>query len=78
MVSGKKLTHFEVAGPDGKFVPATAKVDGQTVVVQAKGVKNPVAVRFAWDNAAEPNLFNKAGLPASSFRSDNGPVTGQK
>lgn len=36
-------------------------------MVQAKEIKNPVAVRFAWDNIAEPNLFNKAGLPASTF-----------
>jgi len=43
-------------------------------VVSAKEVKKPVAVRFAWDNIAEPNLFNKAGLPASSFRTDNWPV----
>jgi sialate O-acetylesterase len=78
VVRGKALIHFEVAGPDGKFVPATAKIDGPTVVVQAKTVKNPVALRFAWNNAAVPNLFNKAGLPASSFRSDSGPVTGQK
>jgi sialate O-acetylesterase len=71
VAKGKALTHFEVAGPDGNFVPATARIDGSTVVVQAKGVKSPAAVRFAWSNTAEPNLFNKAGLPASSFRSDN-------
>lgn len=64
---GKELTHFEIAGPDQKFVKATASISGKTVVVQAKEVKNPVAVRFAWDNIAEPNLFNKAGLPTSSF-----------
>ncbi|CAN5741209.1 sialate O-acetylesterase [soil metagenome] len=78
VAKGKTLTHFEIAGSDGDFVPATAKIEGNTVVVQARGVKNPVAVRFAWGNAAEPNLFNKAGLPASSFRSDSGPVAGQK
>ncbi|QNF34769.1 sialate O-acetylesterase [Adhaeribacter swui] len=64
---GKALTHFEIAGSDNRFVPATAKISGKTVVVQAKEIKNPAAVRFAWDNIAEPNLFNKAGLPASTF-----------
>jgi sialate O-acetylesterase len=71
---GKELTTFEIAGADQKFVPATAKISGKTVVVQAKSVKNPVAVRFGWSNMAEPNLFNKAGLPASSFRTDDWPV----
>jgi len=71
IAKGKELTHFEIAGSDQKFVKATAKIDGKTVVVSAKEVKNPVAVRFAWDDIAEPNLFNKAGLPASSFRTDN-------
>jgi len=74
VAQGKELTHFEIAGPDQNFVPATAKISGNTVVVQAKSVKNPVAVRFGWSNTAEPNLFNKAGLPASSFRTDDWPV----
>ena len=64
---GKELTHFEIAGPDNRFVPASAKISGKTVVVQAPEIKNPVAVRFAWDNIAEPNLYNKAGLPTSTF-----------
>ncbi|MCC9167016.1 sialate O-acetylesterase [Pontibacter harenae] len=68
---GKKLTEFEVAGEDQKFVPATAKVVGNTVVVQAKSIKKPVAVRYAWSNTANPNLFNKDGLPASSFSTSN-------
>jgi len=68
---GKTLTHFEIAAEDGKFVPAVAKIDGSTVVVEGKGIKNPVAVRFAWDNIAEHNLFNKEGLPASTFRTDD-------
>lgn len=67
---GKELTHFEIAGEDKKFVVAKAKIEGNTIVVQAKEIKNPVAVRFAWSNTAEPNLFNSAGLPASCFRTD--------
>jgi sialate O-acetylesterase len=73
VVKGKGLTHFEIAGEDQKFVPATAKIDGKTIVVSAKEVKKPVAVRYAWSNTANPNLFNKAGLPAASFRTDSWP-----
>lgn len=68
---GDKLTHFEIAGENGKFVPAEASIDGKTVVVKATGVQTPTAVRFAWSNTAEPNLFNEAGLPASCFRTDD-------
>jgi sialate O-acetylesterase len=62
---------FMIAGEDRKFFPAVAKIDGGTVVVSAKEVKNPVAVRFSWDNTSIPNLFNKEGLPVSSFRTDD-------
>ncbi|SFV02182.1 sialate O-acetylesterase [Pontibacter akesuensis] len=74
VMKGKQLTHFEIAGEDQQFVPAKARVDGKTLVVSAPGVKKPVAVRFAWSNTAEPNLFNKEGLPASSFRTDDWPI----
>ncbi|GAA4438674.1 sialate O-acetylesterase [Pontibacter saemangeumensis] len=67
----KELPNFEVAGEDGKFVKADAKIDGSTVVVQAKSVKKPVAVRYEWSNTVTPGLFNKAGLPASTFRTEN-------
>jgi len=67
---GKPLTHFSIAGENKEFVDATAEIDGDTVVVSADGVANPVAVRFAWHQEAEPNLSNKAGLPASPFRTD--------
>jgi sialate O-acetylesterase len=68
---GGDPTQFQIAGEDQKFVPAIAKIDGGTVVVFAKEVKNPVAVRFCWDNLAVPNLFNKEGLPVTSFRTDH-------
>ena len=64
---GQPLTWFTLAGPDGKFVPAEAKIVGETVVVTAPGVDKPVAVRFAWHQLAQPNLFNAAGLPAEPF-----------
>jgi hypothetical protein len=65
---GKPLTGFEIAGADDKFVPAEATIDGDAVVVQAKGVDNPTQVRFGWSNTANPNLVNKEGLPASPFQ----------
>jgi sialate O-acetylesterase len=74
MVKGQQLGTFEIAGDDQQFVPAEAKIAGNTVLVWAKSVKKPVAVRYGWHNTAEPSLFNKAGLPASSFRTDTWPV----
>ncbi|GAB3529746.1 sialate O-acetylesterase [Pontibacter brevis] len=74
---GKTLPNFEIAGEDQHFVKADARIEGNTVVVQAKSVKKPVAVRYEWSNTVEPNLFNKAGLPASSFRTDNWPMKQQ-
>jgi sialate O-acetylesterase len=68
---GKPLTWFQIAGDDKKFVEAKADIDGKTVVVHADGVSKPVAVRFGWSQIAEPNLANKAGLPASPFRTDD-------
>jgi sialate O-acetylesterase len=70
----KPLSHFEIAGEDQKFVPAEAKIDGDSIVVSSDQVAKPVAVRFAWSKTAEPNLFNKAGLPASPFRTDDWPM----
>ncbi len=68
---GQEPTHFTIAGEDGEFVPATAKIEGETIVVSSDQVANPVAVRFAWRDDAEPNLVNMSDLPASPFRTDN-------
>jgi sialate O-acetylesterase len=68
---GEKLTHFRIAGKDKVFVEAEAEIDGNTIIVGANTVKAPVAVRFGWNNTAEPNLFNTEGLPASCFRTDD-------
>ena len=65
---GKPLNWFEIAGADGKFVPAEAVIDGKDVVVSAAGVPEPKNVRFAFSQIAEPNLMNKEGLPAGAFR----------
>lgn len=67
----QELTFFEIAGEDEKFVPAKAEIDGETVVVSSPDVPKPVAVRFGWKDYATPNLYNKARLPASPFRTDN-------
>ncbi|WP_205702844.1 sialate O-acetylesterase [Botryobacter ruber] len=67
---GKPLTWFTIAGADGKFVPANAVIKGDKLIVSAPGVKKPVAVRFAWDEAAQSNFYNKEGLPARPFRTD--------
>ncbi len=68
--TASELQGFAIAGADNKFVWAKAKIDGDTVVVSAEGVPNPVAVRYAWADNPEANLYNKAGLPASPFRTD--------
>jgi sialate O-acetylesterase len=68
---GKPLTHFTIAGANQSFTPATAVIDGDTVVVHSDSVAKPMAVRFAWHETAEPNLINKEGLPASPFRTDD-------
>ncbi|AOW19629.1 sialate O-acetylesterase [Urechidicola croceus] len=66
----KKLRFFEIAGSDGVFFPADAKIKGKTIEVKSKEVKNPVKVRYAWKNAIIPTLTNSTGLPASSFITD--------
>ncbi|HEV7279234.1 MAG TPA: sialate O-acetylesterase [Pirellulaceae bacterium] len=72
--TGEPLDHFEIAGEEGKFVAAQATVDGSDVVVSSPEVAQPKYVRFGWTNVAEPNLVNKAGLPASPFRTDDLPA----
>jgi len=61
----------EVAGADRKFYAATAKVEGNALVVRSDQVPKPVAVRYAWKGFAEGHLYNSAGLPAAPFRSDS-------
>lgn len=68
---GGDPTHFLIAGADRRFFKARARVEDEHVVVWSPRVENPVAVRFAWGAADEPNLFNGAGLPASCFRTDD-------
>lgn len=71
MAKGGDLYHFAIAGSDRRFVWARAQIVGNEVVVWSEQVSDPVAVRYAWaDNPAGANLYNKEGLPASPFRTD--------
>ena len=62
------IKHFEIAGTDGKYYPAKARIVGKEVMVWSNKVPQPKGVRLGWENYFEINLFNKEGLPASSFR----------
>ncbi len=69
--NGNKLQGFALAGADKKFVWADAVVEGNTVLVSSPQIPLPAFVRYAWSiNRAWANLFNKDGLPALSFRTD--------
>ncbi len=71
---GEVLRGFTIAGADRKFLQAKARIEGNTVVVWSEEIKKPVSVRYAWaDNPEGCNLYNKEGLPASPFRTDNWP-----
>ena len=67
---GGEIKGFEIAGADGKYVPAMAKAEGNTLLVSCPDVSDPVAVRYAWADDPVANLVNQAGLPAGPFRSD--------
>jgi len=61
---------FEIAGADGKYVAADAKIDGETVVVKADAVKHPQYVRYGWAQWETHFLYNAAGLPMSTFTNE--------
>lgn len=68
---GKELYGFIVAGDDKQFHPAKAVIEDNNLIVWSEDVKKPVAVRYCWENYIVGTLFNTAGLPASSFRTDD-------
>ncbi len=72
------LTGFQIAGGDGKYVAAAARIEGATVVVSSSEVPNPQSVRYAWDYNPDANLINEGGLPASVFRTDEGDDRGPR
>jgi sialate O-acetylesterase len=65
---GGAITGFEVAGADGKYSPADARIEGASVVVSSTAVPIPISVRYGWGANPNCNLFNKDGLPASPFQ----------
>jgi sialate O-acetylesterase len=67
---GDKLTGFAVCGEDGSYVWADAKIEGNSVIVWNDNISKPVAARYGWAFNPDCNLYNKAGLPASPFRTD--------
>jgi sialate O-acetylesterase len=69
--NGQAPNEFIIAGADRKFVPATAVIEGNCVVVSSPEVAAPVAVRYAWRYDSVPNLVNKEGLPAVPFHTDS-------
>lgn len=71
---GKSPNYFEIVGPGSQgFQPATAKLNGDTVVLTSDKVKAPTAFRFAWDKLAEPNLRGGTGLPVGAVRGGKEP-----
>lgn len=68
---GTELKGFAIAGEDKKFVWAKAQINGDIVIVSNEEVRAPAAVRYAWSDNPECNLYNKEGLPASPFRTDD-------
>jgi sialate O-acetylesterase len=71
VVKGDVLKGFAIAGADRKFVWAQAEIKDDTVVVWADSISQPVAVRYGWAHNPPCNLYNRADLPASPFRTDN-------
>jgi sialate O-acetylesterase len=66
------LYYFAIAGEDKKFVWAKAKIEGNKVIVWNENINNPKYVRYAWaDNPDGANLYNKEGLPAAPFTTEN-------
>ncbi|WP_294632377.1 glycoside hydrolase family 88 protein [uncultured Bacteroides sp.] len=68
---GEPVKGVIVAGSDRRFYPATAVIKGGTLEVSAPQVAEPVAVRYAYCNFFRVNLYNRAGFPASPFRTDD-------
>ena len=67
-VRGDEVKNFEIAGEDGKFVPACAEIRGSAVVLRSEEVKTPVKARYMWTDYAEITLFGANGLPVAPFR----------
>jgi len=77
VIRGQSLVGFEIAGQDQRFFPAEAKIVGTEVVLSSSRVPQPAAARYAWENDPKCNLYNKVGLPAPPFRTDDWTVATQ-
>ncbi|MEX0331821.1 MAG: sialate O-acetylesterase [Puniceicoccaceae bacterium] len=75
---GQSATGFTISGPDKIFHPATVAIDGDSIRLSSPNVANPVAVRFAWHETANPNLVSMKGLPVAPFRTDNWEIQNEK
>ena len=69
-----ELKGFVIAGEDGKFVPADARIEGERVLVSSPSVAKPAAVRYAWADFPICNLYDEVGLPAAPLRTDSFPL----
>ena len=68
---GEKPENFMISGADRIFVKANAKIVGNFIVVSSKQIKNPVAVRYCFDDTTRTDIFNSGRLPMAPFRTDN-------
>jgi sialate O-acetylesterase len=75
---GEPLKGFEIAGVDGKFVPAKAVIKGSLVEASAPGISAPKEARFGWNEAGKFNFFNQDSFPAMPFRTNNALITAFK
>jgi sialate O-acetylesterase len=73
VVKGETAGEFSVAGKDHRWHWATAKIEGDSVIVSCQEVTEPVAARYAWQANPLATMFNRAGLPAAPFRTDDWP-----
>ncbi|MGA8939418.1 MAG: sialate O-acetylesterase [Acidobacteriaceae bacterium] len=73
--NGKALEDFELAGSDHRFVPATARIEGNTIIVSTPSLADPLYVRYGWSNVVTSWFYNSAGLPGSTFTSEEVPST---
>jgi sialate O-acetylesterase len=71
---GQPAGGFELAGTDHHFVPGDARIEGNTVKVSSPTLQHPVYVRYGWMSVVAANLYNAAGLPASTFTSEPSPA----
>ena len=69
-VQGTSLIGFEVAGEDGVYHEAEARVAGTDVTLNCPRVARPVSVRYGWQPFSRANLVNAAGLPCSTFKKE--------